>query len=79
MKLPVLLLVGAVACGSSGDTVNHLPDAPMARLIVEPADLTVTIVNDTVITQAYTARITDDHNLDIDVTSETTFALRDAR
>src|SRR5262245_42429899 len=74
MKLPVLLLVGAVACGSD-DKANHLPVAPSARLILEPADLTVTILNDAVITQAYRARIVDDHNLDIDVTSETPFSL----
>jgi hypothetical protein len=46
-------------------------------VIIEPADLTVTIVNGAVITQAYTARIKDDHNVDIDVTSEAAFTLAD--
>jgi hypothetical protein len=77
MKLPVLLLAGAVACGGD-DKIHHLPDAPPARLIVEPADLSVAILNDVAVAQAYTARITDDHGNEVDVTAETAFSLHDA-
>src|ERR1041384_5987185 len=77
MRLQLFLLAGVVACGN-GDKVHHLPDAPSARLIIDPPDLTVTITNDAVVTQPYTAHITDDHGQDEDVTQETTFSLHDA-
>lgn len=76
MKLYLVLLGGLVACGS-GDNARHLPDAPSARLVITPGDVTVTITNDVPVTQLYTAHITDDHNFDLDVTAETTFSLRE--
>lgn len=78
MKLHVVLLGGLLAACGGDDGSGRLADAPSARLIVEPADLTVTIVNDVVVTQPYTARIVGDKGLDVDVTAETTFSLKDA-
>lgn len=49
----------------------------MARLIVEPPEITVTIINDKVVTQAYTARLVDAGGREADVTAETTFTVHD--
>src|ERR1700753_2019748 len=78
MRRIILLVCGLVACGGDSDRVGHLADAPAARIIVEPADGMVTVINDAVGTQAYTAHTVDDHGENIDVTGETTFALHDA-
>ncbi len=77
MKYFCVVLCGAFACGG-GDHVGHLPDAAPARLIVQPSDLSVTIIDNVVVTQPYTAHITDAHGEDIDVTQETAFSLHDA-
>jgi hypothetical protein len=77
MKLQIVLLCAGVACGGGGGS-RGLPDAPVARLIVEPPDLAVTIVNDQVVTQAYTARLIDAGGREVDVTAETTFTVHDA-
>ena len=76
MKYVTVVLCGVVACGG-GDHVGHLPDAPSARLIVEPADLAVQIIDNAVVTQPYTAHLTGAHGEDIDVTQETVFSLHD--
>jgi len=76
MNFKVLLLCGVAGCGSS-DGAHHLADAPSAQLIIQPPDLTVTIVNDAVVTQAYTAHLIDGSGRDTDVTAETTFATHD--
>ena len=60
------------------DASPDAPDArPAAHLIIEPPDVAVTVVNDAVVTQAYTARLVDEQGTSIDVTPETTFALHD--
>jgi hypothetical protein len=67
-----------MACGGN-DGNHHLPDAPpLARLVVSPPDVTVTVINDAVVTQPYTARYVDDQGHETDVTSETTFSVHDA-
>lgn len=76
MKYVTVVLCGLVACGGS-DHVGHLPDAATAQLVVEPADLSVNIIDNAVVTQPYTAHITDARGDTIDVTQETVFALRD--
>ena len=76
MKIYVVVLCGLLACGDS-DNNRHLPDAPSAQLILQPADLSVTIINNVVAVQPYTAHVID-HGRDVDVTAETTFSLRDA-
>ena len=77
MNLRMVLVIGLAACGGGGGA-HHLADAPQARLVLDPPDLTVTIVNDQVMTRAYTAHLQDDTGQDVDVTAETTFTLHDA-
>jgi hypothetical protein len=77
MKLPIVLLGVLVACGGD-DGSGRLADAPVAHIVVEPADLTVTVTNDVAVMQPYTARLVGDKGLDVDVTAETTFSLADA-
>ncbi|HEX3476078.1 MAG TPA: hypothetical protein VHT91_13730, partial [Kofleriaceae bacterium] len=57
--------------------MGHLPDASTAQLIVEPTDLSVSIIDNVVVTQPYTAHLTDARGDNIDVTQETVFSLRD--
>jgi hypothetical protein len=76
MKYVTVVLCGVAACGGS-DHVGHLPDAAVARLIVQPADLSVSVIDNVVVTQPYTAHLTDARGDDIDVTQETVFSLRD--
>ena len=76
MKYVTVVLCGVVACGG-GDHVGHLPDASPAQLRVEPADLSVQIIDNAVVTQPYTAHLTGAHGEDIDVTQETVFSLHD--
>lgn len=73
-----MLLAALLACGD-GDKKGHLPDAglALAQLIVSPPDVSVTIVDDAVVTQPYTAHIIDAQGLDIDVTAEASFTLSD--
>lgn len=78
MKLCIVVLCGLVACGG-GDHGGHLADAPSPRLIVEPAELSVNVVDGSAVVQAYTARLTDGQGHDTDVTRETTFSLSDPR
>ena len=77
MKFYVVLLCGLTACGDSSNG-RHLPDAAVARILVEPADISVNIVDSAAVMQPYTAHIVDDKGLDVDVTGETTFTLHDA-
>jgi hypothetical protein len=76
MKYLCVALCGILACGG-GDHVGHLPDAAPARLIVQPADLSVNVIDNVVVTQPYTAHLTDEHGEDIDVTQDTVFSLHD--
>jgi len=92
MRLYVVLLGGLLACGGD-DQAGHLadappsvppdaavdaaPDAPSLQLIIEPPEVAATVVNDAVVTQAFTARIVDDHGVSVDVTAETTFSVPD--
>jgi hypothetical protein len=73
----MMLLGGLIACGDSSRS-NHLADAPLARIVIEPADLSVHVVDDAVVMQPYKAHIVDAKGLDVDITSETTFTLHDA-
>ena len=70
MKYVTVVLCGVVACGG-GDHVGHLPDASTEQLIVEPADVSVSVVDNVVVTQPYTAHLTDARGNRIDVTQET--------
>jgi len=76
MKIHVVVLCGLVACGG-GDHGHPLPDAPSSRLTIEPADLSVSIIDNAVVVQPYTARLSDGSGHMVDVTQETTFSLRD--
>jgi hypothetical protein len=66
MRIHVLLLGGLLACGESN-----------TRLVIEPPNLAVTIVNDVVVTQPYTARIIYSNGMSVDVTNETSFSMSD--
>ena len=76
MKFHVVLFCGLAACGD-GSNVHQLPDAQAARITIQPADISVNIVDNAVVMQPYTAHILDDKGLDVDVTAETTFTLHD--
>ena len=63
--------------GCGGDDVHHLPDAPEVRLLVEPPDVMVTVVNGQAVAQAYTAKLVQPNGDAIDVTDHASFVLRD--
>jgi hypothetical protein len=64
MRIHVALLGVLVACGDS-----------RPQLIIEPANLTVTIINGAVVTQPYTAHLSYGTGPGIDVTSEAVFSM----
>ncbi len=74
MRASVLALLLVFACGDDG--ANNLPDAPGApTLRVEPADVTVTIVDGQAVAQAYTATLIGIDGSMRDVTAETAFSI----
>lgn len=68
-----MLLAFAVGCGS--DPVHGLGDAAPQMLVIQPADLTLSIIDGQVVSQAYTASVMDDNGNLVDVTDSTTFML----
>lgn len=68
-----MCLVIFAACGDDG--INHLADAPTIKLLVEPPDAMVTIVNGQPVTQAYTATLISPDGKKQDVTAQTTFQI----
>jgi len=74
-----LFLLSGVVAGGCGDNFHSEPDASSApaRLIIEPAELSVTILNDAAVTRTYTAHLIQGDGQDVDVTQETTFSVHD--
>jgi hypothetical protein len=64
MRIHIVLLGGLLACGGSEP-----------RLVIEPADLTVTIIDDVAVTQPYKVRLQSANGGSIDVTGEATFSM----
>jgi len=66
------------ACDDGGDTPDQ-PDQPVASIIVEPADLTLMIVDGRAVTAEYTATAWYRDGTTSDVTGDVTFGLDDSR
>jgi hypothetical protein len=70
-------LVTVVVCGLFGCVDAQRDDATPPTLIIEPAELTVTVVDGYPVVETYTATLVDAAGAR-DVTAETTFVLEDA-
>lgn len=70
-KLVTVVVLGVMGC------VDPARDPAPVALVVEPAELSVTVIDGVPVVQAYTATAIDADGIERDVTGETTFALTD--
>jgi len=76
VELRRLALAFVVLAGCGGDDKGGLPDAPgSAQLIVEPADLTITVVDGQAVMQPYTATLVALDGSRRDITDEASFSI----